>query len=112
MQNSCASGRLTKTCLQIPLKTLEVGGCSSFILFYPCRFGIAENEMDGEALGTLFTTVQGPDCLKDLIATCQKNCPLENSFLLSYPEMFCPPRHGSVSSAFSVLLTAIAWQMD
>jgi len=28
---------------------------------------VVENEMDGEALVTLLTAVQGPDCLKDLI---------------------------------------------
>ena len=29
--------------------------------------GVVENEMDGEAVGTLLAAVQGPDCLRDLI---------------------------------------------
>lgn len=29
--------------------------------------GAVDNEMDGEALGALLATVQGPECLKDLI---------------------------------------------
>lgn len=53
-------------CLQTLLQTLEVRSCE-YCLIILSSGGVVENEMDGEALVTLLTTVQGPDCLKDLI---------------------------------------------
>ena len=48
------------------MQTLKVRSCGyCFIILSPGD--VAENEMDGEALVTLLTNVQGPDCLKDLI---------------------------------------------
>ena len=61
----CVNGWLTKMCLRTLLQTLEVRSCGYCMIFYPLM--AVENEMDGEALVTLLTTVQGPECLKDLI---------------------------------------------
>lgn len=65
MKSSCVDGWLTKMCHQMLFQTLEVRSCGYCMIILIRPDGAIENEMDGEALATLLTTVQGIDCLKD-----------------------------------------------